>query len=704
MNRTQSILFAAIAAVPLLASAAHAQYRVDDGRAHDANPQVGSGGYNSGYIPDPRSSYANIINGNRLITGNVTGGRAFTGQVNYGDPGDFRGNLGSASFDKFISSSASSARYVPPGTSVPFYGAKLAAPPPAGFEPQGFTGTFTPRPANSAGDDTNDRNRYSSLLTADPRLNYGNLETRFNSGGRSVPQTGDIMLQGPLDPLTNLPTLTTASPLLGVRTLRSSDLADRNFVANFSDVRGPVGTGLDPLQLHQMQEELSQSMGPARVNPNQLSPTQLSPNSRYAPGNPLNPGAINNDTNQQGPRTIPGQGENLAKPLDQPFDSIQNSRPAQPLDNDLTSAPIINGVETGASLEHRLATPPAKQSSQYAELERRLNHFYTQRLQTDEERNRDFLKLLRAREGVASAAGSTTPGIVAPDYARISQELVRGNAPANALPQPTPTPLHITSLAEGVRAKGLAGLLTHAETLMKEGKFMLAIQQYDKAIEVAPNNRLIDLGRANAEIGAGLYKRAEADLRGAIAHDPVTALAQFNLRDTIGQERLETIVKDLKDTAQKEKDDAGLPLLLAYVAYNTGAPQQAAVYLQESDKRSGGKDLLPKLLRSHWKLPGQENPAPAIQAVPAAKPTLLATADILKQFDEGNVASATLTQDTLSGQFRRPVHVPGTTQSILAFTTKLPPGAATGPLSRWITDHARGATIELNLPTTRPAR
>ena len=146
---------------------------------------------------------------------------------------------------------------------------------------------------------------------------------------------------------------------------------------------------------------------------------------------------------------------------------------------------------------------------------------------------------------------------------------------------------------------------------MKQGKYNDALDQYAAAGTVAPNNPLIWLGQANAELGAGYYKRADQHLRRALSSDPVLTMAQFDLRTMIGQERLDAVVKDLKDSAMKQPTDAGLVMLLSYVAYNTGNEKQAATYLSLADQRSGGKDPFYRLLWTHWSLPAESASQPS---------------------------------------------------------------------------------------------
>ena len=80
---------------------------------------------------------------------------------------------------------------------------------------------------------------------------------------------------------------------------------------------------------------------------------------------------------------------------------------------------------------------------------------------------------------------------------------------------PRERPLVVSSLADGVQAKSLKDFLSEAETLMKQGKFYSALDQYDSAEMIAPNNAMVMLGRANAELGASCYMhRREPPARG----------------------------------------------------------------------------------------------------------------------------------------------------------------------------------------------
>lgn len=99
----QTVSTAALLAAALAITPAQAQVQAQNGAAHDANTQVGSGGYNrAGAQVDYRAR-------NLLITGNVGGGRAFQGSVGYTAAGSFQGSLGSDSLFNYRRDSVFSA-------------------------------------------------------------------------------------------------------------------------------------------------------------------------------------------------------------------------------------------------------------------------------------------------------------------------------------------------------------------------------------------------------------------------------------------------------------------------------------------------------------------------------------------------------------------------------------------------------------------
>ncbi len=584
-------LVAGVAVLPFLApQPAASQFRSDQaGGALDANRRVDNAANNqviNSQIPN------NGVTGNRIVTGNVTGGKQFRGEVPYTDPREFRGSVAGAGMDNFIRDSSGSgwANQAPRAAwqTEGFYGAsRLAEPPPPGFVDRGFSGAYT----------TGAPKNHQSFMDG-PTGPFNTSSSLFAPGNISSALTSPMGFQTGRSSFA-------ASPLLGLRQWNSPQSSDRSLLSESDTFWGNSGASswqrqnlLDRMRwdlrtIQQMREELYRTGGDG--DPRQPSP---------GPNDPSSP------------------GDNLAKPLPQPFDSPQGKSLNQPLDPSIANSAISAQVRTDQAFGDRLAVPPSQQSSQYAELQRRLNRYYTSRLETDEDRHREFLKQLRARDAADKAAndqktpedtqaqppapiGKGTIRPTAPDYARIGQELTLPRPRSTTSPQTqpvTPQPVQVASLAAGIKAQGLATLLRNAEEALQQGKYMTAIDHYAAAERVAPNNSLVWIGRAHAELAAAYYRRAEQDLRQTLTRDPTLMMGRYDLKTMIGQQRLETIVRDLKDVAKRQESDSGPVFLLAYLAYNTGHVQPARMYLDEAEKRAGDKSNFYKLVRQHWTL------------------------------------------------------------------------------------------------------
>jgi len=172
-------------------------------------------------------------------------------------------------------------------------------------------------------------------------------------------------------------------------------------------------------------------------------------------------------------------------------------------------------------------------------------------------------------------------------------------------------------MAAGTNAKGLADLMKQAEDLMKQGKYNAALDKYDTAHQVAPNNPMISLGRAVAELGGQFYTRADGHIRDAFTANPALMVGQYDLKSLLGEERLGALVKDLRALADKEKRDPRPVFLLAFIAYNTDQPAAAEGYLDIADKRANGRDPFYKTLRDTWALPDKSKP----ESNPATQPS-----------------------------------------------------------------------------------
>jgi tetratricopeptide (TPR) repeat protein len=586
MKHRNAILSAAVTLV-LSTSLAHAQYRVgSDGRANDASNRIGSGGLNT-----DTGGRSNAVTGNQIVTGNVTGGKEFRGGVGYTDPGAFRGSTANETSDRFIRGSSGT----PYGNSTQnnaervtaFYGSSRAAPPPPGFQREGTTGAYTPAP---------------TLSRSGSDLRLGSV---IDTPQTVLPPPGDLLLPGPVDPQMGDTTIS-ASPLYGIRQWRANVPGEQQFVDRFSEDQRPIAPDqfqLDAATIDRFQKELRDASGTESGNGETGKPTDALPGATDL-------------SKPMGSLTDP----NLA------VNSLSNSA--------LSSNQINSGVDTNQSLRNKLVAAPVEAKDQSALYARLLQQFQQggdanlsdEAAQQRFNKNMEALNAAAGEKGKTASAGGkgaadgaggakgtggaggtdTAEGTGAAEGAGETPKVV---TPAN--PTTQPSPIKVDKLSEGIKAKGLADLLESAEKSMRDGQFGAAIDRYEAAARVAPNNPLIMLGKANAALGASYYGRAEADLRRAFTTGPALLEGQYDLVKFLGEDRLQFLINDLKQIASTETRQSGPTFLLGYIAHNMGNDKKAADYLTETEKRAGGKDELITKMRQVWRVPTDTSPEDA---------------------------------------------------------------------------------------------
>ncbi len=571
---TAWILKWAVAGVVAAAFAplAMAQYQTDNsaGRARDANNRLGSGGYND------QRALPNGVTSEDIVYGNVTRAQAFRGTLNTTDKNAFRGQTAGGAVSDFVRDS-NGAGQDPSQALAPkaFYPDSRGVAPPKGFDTQASVadiGVRSPQDRGSA--------------FGDQRINVAPVNPLLDA---SIPRT-DLSVGAVASPLTA--TGAGASPLVGMPMWQAQT------GVSAEDAFAPSQRGaLRRLQINEssirmMQAELTNAAEQPQDTPGRIDTANV----MLSPENPQNP----------------AMGGTLGSQLPTPAMSGTLNTSMTMRQNLLTSLPTA-----------------AKQSTQYAELQRRLHAMETG--SADEISARQYNDQVRQQKeadakanpaaalvqpgNTALPGGNAEPARKPPEPARTPLQPLPNSGRLAALqaerkgdtkPEtgslPTETVLRITTFAEGVKAAGLRDLLARAETSMREGKFTAALDNYDAAMSVAPNNPLILMARANAELGAGYYARAQTHIEQIFAADSSLLLAQYDLRVFFGDQRLQYLVRDLKDVARTEPGQARPLFLLAYIAYNTNNPQSAADYLAMAEKR-GGKDPVFDKLREFWKLP-----------------------------------------------------------------------------------------------------
>ncbi|HSZ54547.1 MAG TPA: hypothetical protein VK797_02725 [Tepidisphaeraceae bacterium] len=562
-RKTRWVLAMAVGPVLTIGIPLGAQIATQDGHALDANIRVGSGGYN---YRSPNQG----VTPNQIIYGNVTGGQQFRGPVLERDPGAFTGPTAGFASDRFIAtSSAAPAPYQPSfdlSSPIPFYGISRGVAPPPGTERLGYSGAYI------------GGGPVSPLTLNQTQYKLAN-DWQAQSLGVSTPiQTRTSLLSTPPDELflqipqgsDNQLLQVSGSPLYGIQAL-------------------PTGPAANPLDQYGLPSMLLPGVSADRFRFDQAELVRMR-------------GELQNGSQQGNPQEQqPAQGSELSQPLNANPENPSSSNSSNSLSNSRFSTDMQNPEQS------RRLVPPELQSTQYAELSRRLAGTHNDQYAALQAVHESNVARRAAAARAVAAASQPSQGVVNPPPGMMR----RAGGAAAMLNLPV---MKIHSVATGVRAKGLHDLLSSAEDLMRQGKFQSAIDRYNMAQQVAPNNPLVAMGRANAELGAGAYRQASNDLRLLFVSDPATLMAQYDLAAWFPPERLKSIKQELSDLSSKDTKDEMSEFLLAYLAYNTGDSQAAARHLEESRKRSGGKDPALDLMQTDWKLSaGEKTDKPAAE-------------------------------------------------------------------------------------------
>jgi hypothetical protein len=602
-NPTRWILLAAVSAIPMAVAlpSAQAQYRVDNSRTNDANNRIGSGGYN-----DAASQFRNAASGNDIILNNSTGLSGFHGNVPYRAPGAFEGNLPNSPSDNLNRLSGGGNQASTPYDPTPrtYFSERQYQPPPAGFVQTGMAhmGYLEgPPPTRQPGD-----------------LRMGDIYP--NTPISLLPKPGELALPGQVDPTAaaNPDIFTNSSSLYGIRQFRLGEdnqtISTLGTPINYSTTTFGSGT-LSEDEILRRRQSLNGSVLPengtngTNGGANESGNENSGPLGANAGGTSLSPTALNN-----------GQI--------QPKQIVNTPLPPLAAGSGQSVTPASGDMSTGQQTRQVLGNLPsaAQQSPQYAQLQRKLAEYNAAHPKSDEEANRLFQDQLRARRQLIGGSGNnnglgptgpgggvaptipggggtaTPPGGVKPTPQLPPSQTVKPAEPIK--------PVDINSIGGGMTAPGIADLVKQGEDLSKQQKFGDAVRKFQDAAMVAPNNGLVRIGLANAELGASMYDRCERDLRSAFIADPALLMGRYDLKTMIGDERLQVIIVDLKNLANSTQNSTPV-FLLAYITYNTGDTTKAADYLDLAETRADGRDALIKDLRDHWQLKSGSTTQPA---------------------------------------------------------------------------------------------
>ena len=612
-------ILAAAAMIPLLAlpAFASAQYRVpQDGRALDANPQLGSGGSNSrvgGNVTDRyRADYTQRNYGNSVVTGDVSGGAGFRGAVPYraaGQFNDFAAGSGVSNFAGRSTGVTTGGTLIDNAGSVrPYYNSATTIVAPPGLVSTPYTGGYQP-PTSFSGNPGGLGGAYDPGAAAAGRSAYtgganalsARLDNRISGGYEGpggegteygVPDNGYApvpdALVSPVDARLGGGGQGYERPISPYTRLGVAD--------------GRLG-GIEPDRVDRLRGELLRDREGRRLAAEQISGLlERRTNQKVA-----NDGAqVDRRVNQE--RRVEGQlPEARLDPRVGP-----DGRPL-PTDRELDEAGGRDAVD-----RLRLAGP-AEQSEQYAQLAQRYERF---RQDPYAEALRPLQRDREADQNQADAAGGLPGAEALPGVPDVRRPERVEQADGAAEPGPADPPVSVRSLAAGVGSPTLREVYQEAERLLSQGRYASAIARYEAAERLVPNQPLTLLGRAGAELGAGYYRRSAISLREALGGNAELTMARLDLAGLLGEERLEQVANTLRDRAAADRRDDEATFLLAFVAYGAGEYEKAAAFLDLAEQRSG--DPFYGRLKTLWSLApaaaegGQAQPPQGDDQQPAA--------------------------------------------------------------------------------------
>ncbi|MFU8829906.1 MAG: hypothetical protein ACNA8P_10810 [Phycisphaerales bacterium] len=589
-----STLLAAVAGLSL-GGVASAQDALGAGDALDANPQVGSGGFN----PLARDWQSEIAFRNAIVTGNVGGGREFRGNLGYSGVGDFRGALGSDMVfnfqrDSFYSGLATRRIRGIEATTIQFQGptaglrdgvgglsgGMIINRPGAGTTARQVATGSTPQALFDelrAFDQINNTLRSTTAhMVRDASRPHimGSASDGTNNFFITASPLGGIDARDPLDPSlisgrSYRPEEFDFDPRISIPGFRERAIEDRRLLDQIQDAEAIAermpghNRVLEDLRTRALDRGLltSEDLAPAGDRPSQdrrnidQRPTQpTTPSGRPEiefpdidsgiPGSMLDRGQLSG----QGTGSSVSAVDDLDRLLREFSGALESAAPTLG-----PSGYRPGGPELGPTRLRRTEDPLARDPR---EVDRDLTEQTMERM----------IDLLRDQTVTIS---------------RIS-------------------PGEDTSLyAQHMRA---------GERLLSEGMWFIAEERFVAALSSRQGDAMAAIGRAHAQIGAGLYLSAAVNLSDLLRAYPELITVRYERSLLPGHERLDRIRQQLRGrSVDNDANARNAGFLLAYLGYHTDRPgdvREGFAVVERVNKALGTEtDPLIPVLAELWSQP-----------------------------------------------------------------------------------------------------
>ncbi len=526
----------------------HAQTRAgSDGRALDANQQVGSGGYN------PEDGRLDFSRRNDIITGNVGGGRAFQDYVGYGAVGEFQDTLGSDSLFNFRANSLSSSTSYLNAATIGGVGTqnnfqvyrsftnRVAQPASPGLiAPQGGGYLVNPNQLSTA--------IQSRQLPTDA---FSEASNRF-APGRALQAFTQAQGTGQ----DRVPVVT--SEALNRRLAEeANDANDSPAMGDITDSFKFEGNVFDPFGgKAEDKKDASQLIGgqlPPTMMLGQQLQTQIDPNST-ATIDPMRTQQVLDSLLQ---RVESPDTESSSSVYDNLLRDIKAGKKSEPAEDPWTS---------------QMEAPTAQQVT---EAERAYD---------------DIMKEIYGEDYKTRRKAS-------PSQSADQTEATEGEA-GSAIDQLNYDLPRIKTLASDKKTR-IDEMTREAEAALANGKYLTAENRYRQILLDTNNDPLPQAGLIHAQLGAGMFRSAGNNLRALFQQHPELIAARYDAKLLPPQERLEWIQQELQSVISQGEGGKDAPLLIAYLGYQANSKQLVRYGLALAQSKSP-RDPLLLVVREIW--------------------------------------------------------------------------------------------------------
>ncbi|HZW09219.1 MAG TPA: hypothetical protein VFF69_04885 [Phycisphaerales bacterium] len=140
-----------------------------------------------------------------------------------------------------------------------------------------------------------------------------------------------------------------------------------------------------------------------------------------------------------------------------------------------------------------------------------------------------------------------------------------------------------------------------AEDLLARERYFDAEERFISALTARPNDVNASVGRAHAQLGAGLFLSAGLNLRQLLVNHPEVAGMRYGVRLLPSPARLDEIAKQLRAGLGSPNSGADSGLLLAYIAFQRSKPEDIRQGLDVLASLGDAADQrLATMLRGVW--------------------------------------------------------------------------------------------------------